>query len=101
MAFAYMQEFAVMGVDANGNPVGPLMPPIASQVITYSTSTQSSPLNERTTFVQIWAPAAHRIAFGSNPTAVAGSFYVGANMPVIIAVPLGGNREFAFYDGSS
>lgn len=101
MAVAYMQEFSVMGRDANGNPVGPLMPPIASQTITYTTSTQSSALNAATTFVQLWGPAAFRVAFGSNPTAVAGSFYVGANMPVILAVPLGGNREFAFYDGSS
>jgi hypothetical protein len=55
------------------------MPPIASQVVDYSTSTQSTALNTLTRVVAIHTDEVCSIAFGTNPTATTSSRRMGAN----------------------
>ena len=47
----------------------PQVPPAASQVVTFTTSTQSSALSAGTTFVRVIADADCHIEVGGNPTA--------------------------------
>lgn len=70
MAALYITEFDTVGVDIIGRETFlPKQLPIAEQKVTFTTSTQSSALNERTTLVRVQADGICSILFGANPTA--------------------------------
>lgn len=47
----------------------PMLPPVAQQVVTFTTTTQSAALNASTRFVRLIADADCHIEVGANPTA--------------------------------
>ena len=51
----------------------PVVPPAASQVVTFTTSTQSAALSAGTTFVRVIADADCHLEVGGNPTATTSS----------------------------
>ena len=74
MAKLYITEFSslqnAVGVGhAQESAQLPMLPPAASQVVTFTTTTQSSALNAATRFVRFIADADCHIAVGANPTA--------------------------------
>lgn len=70
MAKLYITEFNDLALDPSGvRPQVPQMPPVAEQVVTFTTTTQSAALNAATRFVRIIADADCHIAVGADPTA--------------------------------
>jgi hypothetical protein len=88
MAKAYIAEF--IGV----NEGSPSQPPIATQVITFTTTTQSAAFNARTTLVRIHVDAISSVEFGSNPTATTSSSRLAANQTEYFAVSAGHKAAF-------
>jgi hypothetical protein len=100
MATIHITEFIALGRDARGNElqVGK-MPEHTTQVVTYTTSTQSAAFGAETKFIRVIADAAAHLAFGSNPTATANSLWVPADTSEYFSVVPG--QKVAAYDGSS
>lgn len=107
MAEATITEYERLAKDADGNTimVGE-EPALASQKVTYTSSTQSSALNVRTRFVRIAAEgAAAHFKVGIDPTATDADPYIGAGAAEYFGVnpslARDGTLEVALYDGSS
>lgn len=100
MATLHIAEFTAMPKDANGSvlQIGK-MPPLTTQVVTYTTTTQSSAFNAETRFIRVIASAAAHLVFGSNPTATNTAPWVPASTVEFFAVVPG--QKVAAYDGSS
>ena len=100
MATLHVTEFTAMPIDANGNvlQIGK-MPEKTTQVVTYTTSTQSAAFSSETRFIRVIASAAAHLAFGANPTATATSAWVPASTAEFFAVVPA--QKVAAYDGSS
>lgn len=84
MANLYITEFSSQGVDGGSKaPVVPVpqMPPLAQQVVTFTTTTQSAALNASTRFVRLIADADCHIEVGSNPTATTSSMKLISGQP--------------------
>ena len=74
MSKLYIAEFRHQGNAAAGQLLQlPQLPPLAAQVVTFTTSTQSSALNADTTYVRVVADADCHLEVGGNPTATTGS----------------------------
>lgn len=74
MAKLYIAEFSAQAtVGTNQVLQLPQVPPVAGQVVTFSTTTQSSALNAATTFVRVVADADCHLEVGANPTATTSS----------------------------
>ena len=75
MAKLYIAEFGQQGVTSYYGALIPCaqLPPVAGQVVTFTTTTQSSALNAATTFVRVVADADCHIEVGANPTATTSS----------------------------
>lgn len=92
-------EFEEMALDNNGNLIQvPICPPVASQNVTFTTSTQSSALNDRTRFVMVLSSGAAYIKFGANPTAVAGDIAIPGEVPLFFGVRKGASLKVAALD---
>jgi len=100
MATLHITEYSAMAKDANGNvlQVGK-GPELATQVVTYTTTTQSSALNAETRFVRVIASAAAHLEFGSNPTSTALNLWVPASTAEFFAV--NPSSKISAYDGTS
>jgi len=100
MATLHIAEFITMPKDAKGNTlqIG-LMPPSTTQVVTYTTTTQSAAFGTETRFIRVIASAAAHLVFGANPTATATAPWVAASTAEFFAVVPG--QKLAAYDGSS
>ena len=100
MATLHIAEFTAMPKDANGNvlQIGK-MPPATTQVVTYTSSTQSSAFGAETKFIRVIASAAAHLVFGANPTATATAPWVAASTAEFFAVVPG--QKVAVYDGST
>jgi hypothetical protein len=100
MAFLYIAEFAEMQIGPAGR-VGqmPMQPPLAEQtVVNTGATTQSAALNTNTRFVRLHTDAICGVAFGTNPTAVAGSggsMRMAAGQTEYHAVPKGASYKVA------
>lgn len=103
MSTAYLTEYARLPRDTDNDNIQAPPPAIASQKITYTTSTQSAAFKEDTRFVRIdiedssvgWA----HVLFGENPTATASHQRFFHRDPEVRGV--NGGEKAAFYDGSS
>ena len=74
MSKLYISEYAELPVSKNGQLIqAPIMPSITTQVVTFTTSTQSSAFNASTKFVRIHSDAICSFLFGTNPTATTSS----------------------------
>ena len=106
MATAIITEYRQLAQDANGHtvPVGQ-EPAIASQSVTYTTSTQSAALSEKTRFVRIVTDADAHINVGTSPSADTSDTRIEANVAEYFGVDPraveAGNVLIAFYDGTS
>lgn len=105
MATLQITEFSKMTDDANNKPipVGELDSVVATQTVTYTTSTQSATLDKRTRFVRVIADADCHLAAGTNPTATASNTRLEANVAEYFGVQPKGttNTKIAAYDGTS
>ena len=74
MSTILIAEFDVIHQSARGQAMQiPSVPPLAGQVVTFTTSTQSAAFNASTTFIRIKAVDACHLEFGVNPTATTSS----------------------------
>lgn len=98
-ADCYITEYA----DVIRTESGQVMPVsaaiVATQRVTYTTTTQSAAFNERTIYIRLVCDSAAHFTFGTNPSADADDPYIPANAPEYFGVPSG--YEIAVYDGSS
>lgn len=87
MATLYITEFAAMPRDHEHTPIpaGELIP-VATQAVTFSTSTQSTALNAKTRFVRLHTDAICSFKAGSNPTATTSDTRMNANQTEYFAV---------------
>lgn len=70
MATLTIIECDEVATDSTGAVIpAPVLPPVAQQVVSFSTSSQSAALNKRTRFVFVTVSAAARLEVGANPTA--------------------------------
>lgn len=69
-------------------PLGKL-PPVAEQVLTFTTTTQSTALNVNTNFVRVVSDADCHVAAGTNPTATTGSMKLLTGVAEYFAVTAG------------
>ena len=78
-------------------------PPLATQNITYTTTTQSAKFNERTAFIRIVCDAKAHFVVGTDPSADANDPYLTADTPEYFGLPPNNAEDYevAFYDGSS
>lgn len=97
-----VSEYANLVLDENGRQVPvPEEPSLASQNITYTTTTASSAFNARTRFVRIVCDAKAHFVFGSAPTSTAAAPYLATDTAEYFGVPRGQSYKVSFYDGSS
>ncbi len=84
------------------NGVSPiaLEPALATQVVSYSTSTQSAAFNARTRFVRLHTDAICSIEFGTNPTATTSTRRMAAGQTEYFAVPPNASYEVAAIDNT-
>lgn len=105
MAYAYIEEFAELAKDSEGNVISAgEQEPETRQRITFSTSAQSAGFQKTTKFVRIIVDTKAHYRFGVNPTAVATDPYLPADAAEYFGVGefvSGGTLEVAFYDGTS
>lgn len=100
-------EYSKVGTDAVGQAINaPNEPRVAKQAVTYTSSTQSSKFNSRTTYIMVKCDAEAYWEIGTNPTAVATSsisipadtlFYISLDYQNVDV----SDYEIAFYDGTS
>jgi len=71
MAILFITEYAEEQIGPAGR-VGQmgLEPPIAEQIVTFTSSSQSSAFNSKTRFVRLHTDTNCFLVFGTNPTAV-------------------------------
>jgi hypothetical protein len=99
MATLHITEFSTLPRDANGNVLQIGLMPNATQVVTYTTSTQSVAFAASTRYIRVISSAAAHLAFGTNPTATALDPWVPGSTAEFFAVTP--SHELAAYDGSS
>lgn len=100
MAKLYITEFSGVGYEPGKATQAPIIPPLAEQTVTFTTSTASSTFNESTRLVRIVSDTECRIKFGSDPTATGSSMFMAAKAEAFFAVP-GTSMKVAAYDGAS
>lgn len=99
MAKAHIVEYGDLAKSGEGEviPVGGRT--LATQAVTYSTSTQSTAFKSQTRFIRLICDAKAHFAFGDDPAATADSPYIVADTAEYFGVDP--NRKIALYDGSS
>ena len=80
----------------------PLEPAVTGQVVSYTTSTQSSAFDDETSYVYLQTDNAKAyVVFGTNPTATVNDNLIVADDGRYFAIPAGQSFKVAVYDGSS
>ena len=100
MAKLSITEYDVLPDDGRGRllPLGG-EPALADQEVTFTTATQSAAFNAKAKFIRLIADADCRVLFGANPTALAASQRLVADVEYWRAVVPG--QKVSVYDGSS
>ena len=100
MATLYIQEYSRLGHDADGHRIqAGQEPAIASQTVSYTTSTQSVAFDQRTRLIRVIADADVHLLFGSDPTATASDLKMVQDSAEYFGVKPG--QKVAAYDGTS
>ncbi len=96
MATLFISEFGAQPLD-DKQRVAPvcMLPPIAQQTVTFTTTTQSVALNAKTTLVRIQADANCCLNFGTNPTATTANMPLDAGTAEYFGVPQDSNMKIA------
>lgn len=97
MATMRITEYA--GIGLNGAAQIAMEPAVGSQNVTFTTAAQSAAFAPQTNFVKLHPDANCHVVFGSDPTAVAASEFLLANMDHWRGVKPG--HKVSVYDGSS
>lgn len=102
MATMIISEYARMSRDDTGNlvPVGE-EPAVATQVVSFTTSTASAAFNANTEFIRVIADAKAHFAIAASPTATANSPYIASNTPEYFGLNNTSGLKIAAYDGTS
>lgn len=100
MAKLYVTEYANMGETLRGAPPIALEPELAEQVVTFTTTTQSSAFNASTRFVRIHTDSICHIAFGASPTATTSKRRLAIDQTEYFAVPPGASYKVAAVTGT-
>lgn len=104
MATAILVQFEEQARDAHGNLIaaGDISRIIATERITYTTSTQSAVIDDRTTLLLLTMDGTKgHVAFGSSPTADNEDLLIPANGSQYFSIKRGIGGKIAIYDGSS
>jgi hypothetical protein len=99
MASLHITEYTRLSSVRPGGSAPVAEEPGTDQIVSYTTSTQSTAFAADTRFVRLIADAKAHIVFGANPTATANSKYITADTPEYFGVNPG--DEVAAYDGTS
>lgn len=100
MASLHITECKTIGPDSAGQSMpAPMMPAVNTQVVVYTTASQSAVFNPQTTLVRLIADADAYIVFGTNPTATNQGTLLKANVPEYFGVMPG--HRLSVYDGTS
>lgn len=86
MASLYIAEYATLPNLASGQPQIAPEPSIATQKVTFSTTTQSNAFNAQTRYIAVTADGIFSYSVGSNPTATTSTFRVAADSIIYMAV---------------
>ena len=90
MAKIWITEYTELPTDANrAAPQIAATPSITTQVVTFTTSTQSAAFNANTKFVRVIADANCHVLFGANPTATTNSMRMVADAAEYFGVVAG------------
>lgn len=96
MATLFISEFEEMGVGVDGREMqAPVAPPIATQTVTFTTSTASNAFNARTRLVMVLSTAAAAVKFAGTPTAVATDIAIPGEVPMYFSVPPNSSLKIA------
>ena len=97
-----ISEYGYLVQDSSGKivPVA-AEPALATQTVTYTTSTASSAFNAQTRFIRIVCDAKAHFVVAASPTATANSPWVATNAPEYFGISFNVSMKIAFYDGSS
>jgi hypothetical protein len=98
-----VSEYSTMVNDDNNRPVPAAQEPaVATQNVTYTTSTASAAFNAKTRFVRIICDAKAHFKFSTDGTnATAAMPYLPTDAAEYFSVPRGVGYLVEFYDGSS
>lgn len=99
MAKCQITEYKKLAKDDEGNilPIGETE--IATQSVSYTSSTASSAFNADTRWIRVSSDAAVHLSFGPAPTATVASTRLGANFTDWFRVQ--GGQKVACYDGTT
>ena len=97
MAIAYISEYKNLVTDESGRVIQVPLEPAVTQIVTFTTTTQSTAFASETRFVRIISDTVGHFVFGTDPTALTNvSPYVAADTPEFFAVPRGASYKVAF-----
>ncbi len=100
MPTAKISEYEEMPIDTSGDVVPvPKEPALATQSITFTTSTVSAAFNKKTKFIRVVADAKAHYDIGATAAATAESPYLPVDRPELFGVRQG--QVIAFFDGAS
>lgn len=100
MANLYITEYVFPSRSRSGSFLQiPQEPPIAEQVVAFTTATSSGTFNARTKVVRLVADANCHVVFDSDPTATANSQRLTADVEYFREVMEG--QKVSVYDGAS
>lgn len=97
MGILYVTEYQFASAVGPGQTPMPIAvePPVASQTVSYTTTTQSNAFNVLTSFVRIHTDSICSIEFGTNPTATTSKRRMVAGATEYFAVPPGESYKVA------
>lgn len=98
-----ISEYRSLATDAQGREVPvALEPPITTQTVTYTTSAQSSALDDQTRFIRVICDAkAHFVISAAGTNATDNSPFISSGVAEYFGVQAGTSMIVDFYDGSS
>lgn len=93
-------EHRALPRDATGQVMQvPAFPPVRTQAVNFTSSSQSDPFSDATYYIGIVCNATAHFVVGSNPTATADSPWITTDTWLFLEVPPG--ARIAFYDGQT
>lgn len=89
MGILYITEYAgLMPSPVGGQGQIPMEPPLAEQVVTFTTHVESSAFNAKTRVVRLHTDAICSVSFGITPTATTSMQRMAANQTELKGVPV-------------
>ena len=93
MADLYISEYRAIGVSGGFDSM-PKEPSLATQKVSFTTTTQSAAFSKKTTIIRVKSSADCHLSFGTNPTATTSSMHLSSGQYEWFAVK-GGHKVAA------